>query len=241
MRYTLLATDYDETLASHGKVAETSIAALTRVRASGRKLVLATGRHLPDLRSVFSQLELFDRVVAENGALLYRPQSREEELLCGPPKPQFVQLLSQRKVPFTAGRGIVATWEPHQQSVLAAIRDSGLDLQVVLNKGSVMVLPAGVNKATGVKVALAELGISPRNVVGIGDAENDLPFLAACGFSAAVANALPLLKERADMVTDAENGAGTVELIEELLADDLASYEARVSPPAISWHAREGV
>ncbi len=44
MRYILFATDYDGTLASRGQVAETSIAALKRVRASGRKLVLDGAR-----------------------------------------------------------------------------------------------------------------------------------------------------------------------------------------------------
>jgi len=39
----------------------------------------------------------------------------------------------------------------------------------------------------------------------------------------AVANALPTLKSAADIVTTAAQGAGVVELIEELLRDDLAS------------------
>ena len=120
---------------------------------------------------------------------------------------------------------IVATWEPHEKTVLEAIRDCGLELQVIFNKGAVMVLPAGVNKATGLRAALAELNLSPHNAVGVGDAENDHAFLNICECAVAVANALPAVKERADIVTFADHGAGVTELIDEMLADDLVSRE----------------
>src|SRR5437773_10627353 len=113
MRYLVLATDYDGTLASHGRVRGNTLEALKNVLSSGRKLILVTGRHLPDLISIFPDLNLFHRVVAENGALLYRPDSREEKLLCEPTNERFVQILSERGIPASAGRGIVATWEPH--------------------------------------------------------------------------------------------------------------------------------
>ena len=102
-----------------------------------------------------------------------------------------------------------------------AIEESGLDLQISLNKGSVMVLPAGVNKATGLRRALAELGLDPSSVVGIGDAENDCDFLKACGCAAAVANALQSVKSSAHVVTAGAHGAGVAEIIDRMLADDL--------------------
>jgi hydroxymethylpyrimidine pyrophosphatase-like HAD family hydrolase len=233
MRYVALATDYDGTLASHGTVAEETLAVLRRVLASGRKLVLVTGRHLPDLRNVFPQLDLFQSVVAENGALLYRPDSRQERLLAEPPPEAFLQSLRDRDVPFSAGRGIVATWEPHEDKVLKTIHDLGLELQVIFNKGAVMVLPSGVNKGTGLKAALDELCISLHNVVGLGDAENDHALLAACECGVAVANALPLLRERADVVTQGRNGEGVREVAEELLASDLAEFDAKLKRHSI--------
>ena len=99
MRYLVLATDYDGTLASQGRVSEDVIDCLKRVRESGRKVMLVTGRHMPDLLTVFPKLELFDRVVVENGALLYRPETREEKLLCEPPDERFVKMLKDRGVP----------------------------------------------------------------------------------------------------------------------------------------------
>jgi hydroxymethylpyrimidine pyrophosphatase-like HAD family hydrolase len=216
-----LATDYDGTIAAHGGVAETTIAALEQIRQSGRKLILVSGRELPDLKQVFDRLDLFDIAVLENGALLYFPQSGEERPLGDPPAPALVAALEQRGVtPLSVGRTIVATWEPHQQAVLAAITELGLELQIVFNKGAVMVLPSGINKASGLAEALKLLELSPHNVVGIGDAENDHAFLRACGCSAAVANALVAVKETADFVTRGERGAGVEELIAEMLAND---------------------
>jgi HAD superfamily hydrolase (TIGR01484 family) len=222
MHYLALAADYDGTLATHGRVDESTVEALRRLRSSGRKLLLVTGRELNELLELFLNAELFDWIVAENGALLYRPEVRRERLLAEPPPEEFVTALKQRGVePISVGRVIVATWEPHGTAVLDVIRELGLPLHMILNKRAVMVLPSGVDKATGLTAALAALGISPRSVVAVGDAENDHAFLELCGCAVAVANALPGLKQRADLVTSASRGAGVVELIGKLLADDL--------------------
>ena len=104
----------------------------------------------------------------------------------------------------------------------------GLEMHLVFNKGAVMALPSGVNKATGLQAALRELHLSAHNVVGVGDAENDHAFLEMCACSVAVANALPALKEKADWVTRAPEGAGVDEVVRHLLADDFAEVEPRL-------------
>jgi hypothetical protein len=221
MRYLALASDYDGTLATDGQVNDETIAALERLRQSGRKLLLVTGRELDDLMSVFPQIDLFDLVVAENGALLYNPTSHEEKLLGSQPPEEFIKLLRDRGVdPLSVGRVIVATWHPNETKVLEAIRELGLELQIIFNKDAVMILPSGVNKATGLTAALNELGLSPDNTVGVGDAENDHAFLSLCACGVAVANALPMLKERADFVTAGARGAGVVELIDKMIASE---------------------
>ena len=121
------------------------------------------------------------------------------------------------------GRVIVATWEPHQAAVLDAIRHLGLELQVVFKRVPSW-RPLRRQQGYGLAAALDELGLSPHNAVGVGDAENDHAFLAAC-LAVAVANALPALKElAADLVPRVAAGAGVVELIESLIADDLAGF-----------------
>ena len=223
MYFVALATDYDGTLAEDGKVPSSTSSALQALRESGRKLILVTGRELPDLRRVFPELGQFNLVVAENGALLYDPSTETETPLGPAPPSAFLEWLKQHRVsPLSVGRSIVATWEPNEKLVLQAIRELGLELQIIFNKGAVMVLPSGVNKASGLAAALKQLKLSPLNVVGVGDAENDHAFLRACGCAVAVANALPLVKEDAEIVTSAARGAGVTELIRRLLDNDLA-------------------
>ena len=235
MRYHVLATDYDGTLACHGRVDEPTLAALEELRRSGRRLVLVTGRQLDDLATVFSRADLFEYVVAENGAVLHRPATQETRLLTEAPPAHFVELLRARGVsPLSVGHVVVATWHPHEEAVLDAIRTCGLELHVVFNKGAVMVLPSGVNKATGLAAALAELKLSPHNAVAIGDAENDHAFLAACESSVAVANALPALKQRAHFVTTGDHGAGVQELVRALVANDLRELSSCAEASALS-------
>ncbi|WP_200840826.1 HAD family hydrolase [Geminicoccus flavidas] len=222
MYYLALASDYDGTIAEHGAVDQATFDALCELKRSGRRLILVSGRELPDLQRAFPELELFDLAVLENGGLLYEPATRTETVLGEPPPAALVERLQAEGVePLSVGRCIVATWTPHEHTVLAAIRELGLELQIIFNKGAVMVLPPGVNKASGLHAALERLGISAHNVVGVGDAENDHAFLAECGVPVAVANALPALKEAAEIVTEAPRGAGVAELVAAMLANDL--------------------
>ena len=233
MYFVALATDYDGTIAEDGVVAEATLEALRELKQSGRKLLLVTGRQLPDLKMVLPEIALFDLVVAENGGILFDPKTSEETLL-GPEPPQaFLDRLQAREVPVSAGRCIVATWEPHQNVVLEVIRDLGLELQIIFNKGAVMVLPAGIGKASGLEAALALLKLSQHNVVGIGDAENDHAFLRFCGCAVAVANALPMLKESADFMTEEPRGAGVAALARRMIAGDLAGLTQGLSRQAV--------
>jgi hydroxymethylpyrimidine pyrophosphatase-like HAD family hydrolase len=231
MRYLALASDYDGTLARDGRVDDSVIAALESIRSTGRKLILVSGRILSDLERVFPRINLFDMVVAENGAILYRPADGSKTLPTTSkiPRPFIDELKARGVSPLVEGDVIVATWEPNEGKVLSTIRDLGLELDVVFNKGAVMILPAGVNKGSGLGAALKELQLSAHNVVGIGDAENDHAFLQVCECSAAVANALDSIKEHVDVVMTADHGAGVAELIRQLEADDLAAWLPRLS------------
>lgn len=241
MRYLTLATDYDGTLATDGQVEPATLAALQRWRQAQRKLILITGRKLDDLMQVCPVLDYFDLVVAENGALLYEPATQTETLLAEPPPREFVQRVRDRIAQTSTdgieplseefsylssaaverklgiGRVIVATWEPYDAVVATVIQEMGLSLQVILNKGAVMVLPIGVDKAAGLHRAIAQLGLKLEDTVGVGDAENDVIFLQQCGYAVAVANALPSVKQHVQWVTNHSRGAGVTELIEHLL------------------------
>ena len=192
---------------------------------------MVTGRELPDLQKVCQVLDRFDWIVGENGALLYRPSDQFSQLLCEPASAALAQKLGAAQVqPLSIGRAIIALHEPHETLAIQFIKELGLELQVIFNKGSVMILPTGVNKATGLRAALAQIGIEARHVVGVGDAENDHAFLSTCGVGVAVANALPMLKEHADIVTAGARGIGVTELIDHIIATDLADLPPKAMP-----------
>src|SRR5690349_16871441 len=101
VRYRALATDFDGTIAHDGVVDPPTLAALERARAAGLSLLLVTGRELPDLFNTFEQVRLFDRIVAENGALLYTPVNGNVRQLAESPPALLVDRLTREGVPFS--------------------------------------------------------------------------------------------------------------------------------------------
>jgi hypothetical protein len=157
--------------------------------------------------------------VAENGAVLFEPLTGQTRLLGEAPPRSLIEALTARRVPISVGRSIVATAAPWARALSEEIRRLQLGWHIIANKGSVMALPGGVSKATGLSAALLDLHTSTALVAGIGDAENDLAFLRICGLSVAVSNALAVVKREATLVLDQPRGAGVIALIGILLDD----------------------
>ncbi|MEY2484875.1 MAG: hypothetical protein QOH39_523 [Verrucomicrobiota bacterium] len=228
MRWNILACDYDGTLAHDGLLDDATAEALDRFRSAGGRVLMVTGRELPDLQSVCHVLDRFEWIVAENGALLYRPADNFSKLLCAPAAAVVAQKLADAGAqPLSVGRAIIATREPYDTVVVELIKELGLELQVTFNKGAVMVLPTGVNKATGLSLVLQEMKIEASTVVAVGDGENDYALLSMAGIGAAVSNAVPMLKKQADFVLRGARGEGVIELIDRILCTDLGEIPTR--------------
>jgi phosphoglycolate phosphatase (TIGR01487 family) len=229
MRYLGLVTDYDGTLATGGTMSNTTAEAVTRLRKSGRHTILATGRRLDDLLAICPFVDLFSYVVAENGALVYEPRTRETTLLADPLPARFINAVQDERItPLEIGSVILATRMPNQERMLGIIQELGLELKITFNRTAVMILPTGINKASGTKYALRKLGLSPHEIVAVGDSENDHSLLQLAECPVAVANALDAIKEVAAFVTKLPAGEGVVELIDELIANDLEHVDARL-------------
>ena len=213
-----VALDYDGTI-SHGPRPEPQMLnAIARVRGSSRKVLLVTGRIMSELRADFPDVDThFDSVVAENGAVIWH--DGREHLTAAPVSDKLRAQLNARRVPVRSGSVILATDAHYDAIVRDACVSLGLDEQLVRNRAALMVLPAGVSKAFGLLEALAQLGISAHNTVGVGDAENDLALLHACEVGVAVSNAVDSLKEHADFVL---TGPGPTALAQFLEHDLLA-------------------
>ena len=218
MFYQALATDYDGTIATEGRVEAATYSALKSWQQVGNKLILVTGRRLDNLYSIFPEAQSFDCIVAENGALLSFPATKETTLLGSAPPDSLIEALRQRQVePLNVGQGIVSTRIPYDLTATEVIAELGLSWRISLNKGAVMLLPEGVDKDSGLQSALHQMNLAPDRVVGVGDGENDLPLLNLCGLSVSVANALPVLKDCSDWVMTKNSGHGVRELIDKLL------------------------
>src|SRR6266545_3679360 len=158
LTFRAVACDYDGTLASHDHLAPGVVDALEQARAAGLQLVLVTGRTFFELSRVCERLDLFDGVVAENGGVLYFPTDgalRAE----GPPPPAR----------------LLAALERDRPAILDAMRETGVLLPLVSNRAALMLVPAHISKGSGLRTVLTALDISPRDVLALGDAENDLP------------------------------------------------------------------
>ena len=229
-----LAVDYDGTLTDRPAPDPLVLDALAATRRDGRTIVLVTGRRLEHLRADFPGFDLaFDAVVAENGAVVWKPETGARAVA----QPVPLELdgpLAALGVPFVRGQVLLATDAWQDQTILRAIAGLGLELQLVRNREALMVLPPGISKGTGLLEALRDLGVSPHVTIGVGDAENDHSLLETCELGAAVSNAVPALQAHADVVLAHPAGEGVVSL----LRGPLLQGEIRVQPKR--WQARLG-
>jgi|ERR1043165_3758595 hydroxymethylpyrimidine pyrophosphatase-like HAD family hydrolase len=213
-RFRALATDGDGTLTRGGHLGIKTREALFRLRNKGIKIILTTGETPQDLAK-FPHLDLFDLVVGENGALLLEPSTGKEHLLAKPPPDKLVAALRGAKIrPLKFGRVIIGTTHVHKRVIEQALEGFDPAWQVIRNRQQLMVLPQGVDKASGLAAALRKLKLSCDEVVAVGDAENDVALFRACSCGVAVANAVSQLKKCAMFVTHRGVGAGIVELVD---------------------------
>jgi hydroxymethylpyrimidine pyrophosphatase-like HAD family hydrolase len=201
-----LACDYDGTLATQDRIGPEALAALARARVAGLQLILVTGRTFFELTRVCERLDLFDAVVAENGAVLYFPPSGSLRDQAPAPAPRFLAELDRRDVPYRLGRVIVDTARAHERAVREALDAARVELDLVYNRAALMLVPPGLSKGSGLRQVINERGLSFHDVLGIGDAENDVSLFDAAGLTACPADAVPALRERADWIFEGEDG-----------------------------------
>ena len=209
----ILAFDFDGTLAENGIVPPALRTALKKLRAAGYVLFLVTGRRFGDAE-LGPLGDIFAGIVWENGAVLHHTATDEVYLPFGHIDPRLVEALKMAGVPLEHGRAIVFTDTPHDEPVYHVLSEWGGDAAVVHDKGVVRVLPPGAAKGTGLERLLGLCGLSPRNLVSFSDGESDLSLLQLGEIGVAVADAVPRLREVADLVTTHPGPAGVLEVLE---------------------------
>ena len=205
MKLSVVALDFDGTIARDDVLDPEVRVAITELRAKDIVVVLVTGRILDDLKRVTGDLHFVDAVVAENGGVLEFPATGSSVALAAPPPDRLVEAVRADGIVPELGQVIVGTQAAHAPRLLEHIRRFELPLSLAFNRGRVMVLPQAVSKATGLRQALTILRLSPRNAVAIGDAENDHELLRVCEVGVAVSWGSAALQAAADYVIE---GAG---------------------------------
>jgi hydroxymethylpyrimidine pyrophosphatase-like HAD family hydrolase len=204
VKLSVVALDFDGTIASHDVLEPTVKHAIGELRGRDIVVLLATGRILDDLRRLTGELHFVDAVVAENGAVVHFPESGYTTQLGPAPFPNLLDALRQEQVPFMPGAVVVEAEASDACRILGVIRRLELPLAIAFNRGRLMILPQTISKAAGVRRALAILRLSPHNGVAIGDAENDHELLQTCEVGVAVAWGSEPLKATADYVLPGE-------------------------------------
>ena len=218
MKFNVLALDYDGIIARHGRTHAEVLEAIREARVLEIVVVLVTGRNLSELRRVLPEQELFDAVVAENGAVIAFPNGRTR-VLGRPPSRELLADLHERGVSFSFGDCVVEADASAAPKILEAVRKLELPLTLVFNRSRVMVLPQGINKATGLREVLKTMRLSLHNCIGIGDAENDYALLEACEIGVAVSWASKSLKAIADDVLQGTGPEAVANYIREVITD----------------------
>jgi hypothetical protein len=215
---TVFACDFDGTLADEGQVDPATWDALRAARMAGMVHILVTGRALDSIIGSGPFEELFEAIVAENGAVVQLTRRNKVALPFGALDARLVQQWHAMDLPMEWGLAIAATVKPHDEVLLRTLRTSRACATVVYNRNAAMFLPPGATKGSGLLYALEELGYSAHNVLACGDAENDRSLFEVAEMGVAVANATPDLRSAADVVLAEPAGAGVRRLLHDLLA-----------------------
>jgi hydroxymethylpyrimidine pyrophosphatase-like HAD family hydrolase len=219
MHISVIATDFDGTISDGDRLALEAGRVLRRWREAGRIAVLVSGRPFEFLRDLQEREQAFDLIVAENGAVLYNPYSDEMRLPFGEVPDELVDTLDQLGIPLWRGIAIAGTTLPYDDAVWVASRELGLAVHVEINRNEVMLLPPGASKGAGLLHLLQNEGLSPRNLLAFGDAENDHSLLQAAEVKIAVANAVEGIQAIADHVTPGVGPPGVANFVERYLLD----------------------
>jgi hydroxymethylpyrimidine pyrophosphatase-like HAD family hydrolase len=240
MKFSVLALDYDGTIARDNAIDPSVREAIGAARTSGVIVILVTGRILDELRRVVGDLHFVDGVVAENGAVVHFPDSGHTSVLAPPVSQRYLAELRKRRVAFQAGQCLVDGDAQDGGRLVEIIRGLELPLVLLFNRSRVMTLPQGVSKATGLHAALDMIRRSARNMLAIGDAENDHEMLRIAEVGAAVEWGSPALRSVADLVVTGSGPSAVARFVAPLAASGSLPQPPRARRRLLLGYTEDG-
>jgi len=217
--HNILIFDYDGTLTyESNEIPEVARDALKKMKKKElATLGIISGRDLQFLRGVDDSLSnVFSFLIAENGAISYFSDSKHKEVLGKEWSERARKELANSGIPMHFAEVMFATAIENAPAVSKFLATSGLDVKLVPNRDSLMVLPPNVDKGTGVAATVQHFGTTRKLFLTcFGDGENDLALFAPADLGVAVSNAVDALKKIADVVTEKPGGYGVAEYLSE--------------------------
>jgi hydroxymethylpyrimidine pyrophosphatase-like HAD family hydrolase len=240
VKLSVLALDYDGTIARNDVLDPAVRTAIASAREAGIVVLLVTGRILEELRRVAGDLHFVDGVIAENGALVHFPDTGYTSRLAPFVPEAFLAELRRRSVLFRAGECLVDADANEAQRLLEVIRALELPLVLAFNKGRVMTMLQRISKATGEQAVLATLRLSARNMAAIGDAENDHELLRLAEVGVAVEWGSATLRSAADVCLAGSGPSAVADYILQLAETRRLPLPARARRRLVLGYTEDG-
>lgn len=213
-RISAIGCDYDRTLTNNFlEISKEGVESLRLARKHGIMTIVVSGRVTDFLTKLNKKYDIADILVAENGAVLFF-QKDSKKIFTSNSDLNLRTLLHNADFPIEFGEVIASTKVEYEKKLLKIIETKKINVKLIRNVDSIMLLPPDVDKGTGLLKALKILEINKRNLAVIGDGENDMEMFSIAGTRVAVANAVDVLKRNADIICKNSYGAGVAEFID---------------------------
>ncbi len=226
----LVAVDIDGTLTESTRslrLSPYSIEAVRMLRARGYIIVLVTGNILPVALGLSIYLGAEGPVVAENGCIVFYPDSLVEEHVCkGAPGPEIVEIVESM--------GFKPAWQNKYRvhdlafhapkdfsySLIEEVRRlvEPMGFNVYWSGFALHIQPHGGGKDKGVEAILSHLNLTWNDVAAIGDGENDIQMLLKARLSAATSDSPDIVKKAAKYIASKPGGEGFLEFAKLLIS-----------------------
>jgi hypothetical protein len=215
-RIRLVLSDYDRTFTDETLcVAPGLVDAIGRLRDKGVLFSVVSGRKYPFMLDFYRGMDgLVDSFVAENGCIGYAQGCRQVICEAGH-RDELLQALGREAIPYDAGDVVISVHRRYLAGVEQVLAGYPA-YHVIRNVDSLMLLPHGASKATGIRWLMDMYCVGTGEMACIGDAENDIDMRGLCVLMGAVANALPAVKQESDYICRNEFGAGLREFLEHI-------------------------
>lgn len=215
---------------------------IARAGQNGVTVMLTTGRGIQNIRPYVEELQLRSPLVAVNGGEVWKAPGEVHKRI--PLHHELIRKMREKALETgvwywaytTEGIMNRDSWidKPWEEQIWLKFGYSSKDERLLKEIGewlgtipdievtnshwsNLEIGPIGITKASGVEEVCRMLGIGLHECVAIGDGDNDISMLRACGLGVAMANAPDDVKQHADRTTASNTEDGVAEALKYVL------------------------